>query len=214
MGRFLENNKSFLRALSLLLLLIILVLPGLIFFQNRGGWSFLEGASFNTFAALIFPLFGLYGFTLIWVQIMLGSNMRFWVKIWPKVLKFHQYEGVAAFILVLIHVSLIIITYGFEKYLGASFLPENLRIYGILGSLAFLLLVISVNAALFRKTRFLREHWRSLHYLNYSIFFLVLVHSLSLGSDTRPTLLRYLWYFFGLTVGVSLWLKFVRRSNQ
>ncbi len=213
MDGFLEKNKTLLRYLLPVVAALLLFLPGYFFFSNRGGASFLEGASFRVFAALIFPLFGLYAFTLIWLQIMIGSNMRFLIRIWPKALLFHQFEGMVAFLFVLTHVSLIIITYTFEQYLGARFLPKNLQIYGILGSFAFYFIILSTTAALFRKTSFLRKFWRKVHYLNYSVFFLVLIHSWNLGSDVQPSLLKYLWYFYGATVTLSLGAKIILRPN-
>ncbi len=192
---------------------MIILLPGLVFFQTRGGVSFLEKTSLKSAIALIFPLFGLYGFTLIWFQIMIGSNIRYLTKIWPKIFLFHRTEGIIAFLFVLVHISFILITYSFEKFLEARFLPENLRIFGILGNFAFYLLVLSTTAALFRQKKLLRKYWRFIHYFNYVVFFLVLIHSLNLGSDTQSGALKYLWYFFATTVVISLINKFSKRFS-
>jgi len=52
----------------------------------------------------MFPLFGLYGFILIWLQIMIGPNIRSLKILWPRIFTFHQYEGVTTFLIIASHV--------------------------------------------------------------------------------------------------------------
>lgn len=149
--------------------------------------------------------------------------MRYLVRVWPRFLTYHQYEGVVTFIVVATHVLLVVQSFTLEKVINLkhlpqisffTFLPEELRLFGLFGSLAFDLLIISTSAALLRKTKFLRKHWRIFHYLNYLIFFLVFFHSWNLGSDTQSTPLRYFWAFAFLTVTLSLCLKILQRFNH
>ena len=67
-----------------------------------------------------------------------------------------------------------------------------------LGTLALYALIISVSAALMRKK--IPRLWRSLHMFNYLVFYLILVHSLRLGSELQDGALRYLWLSYAVIV--------------
>src|SRR4030042_2384089 len=116
--------------------LLILLAPGYVFFQKRGGIGFLVG-DFRTFAGLFFPLIGLYAFTLLWTQLIIGPNAILVRKILTRISRHHHRLGIFVFILALSHPILIFITYGFEQSLGYNFLPKQLVIYAYLGTIAF-----------------------------------------------------------------------------
>lgn len=190
--------------------LVILIALGYVFFQNRGGVGFLVGADFKTAASLIFPLFGLYAFTLFWTQLIIGPNAILFRKILTKITIFHHRQGIFIFILAALHPTLILIVYGLMQYLGYKFLPRQLAIYAFLGTLALGLLILTVATAILSRVSFFRAKWRTIHFLNYIIFALVWIHSWNLGSDIKSTNLKYLWIFFGVTIVISAFLRFRR----
>ena len=202
--------KNYLRTLLPVLFVIILLAPGYVFFSSRGGITFLEGANFQLVARRIFPLVGLYAFTFLWLQFMLGSSMTPLRNLYPGLIKYHRRQGIFVFLLALLHPSLIIIGYGLSKFLDSSFLPEELIPFAFLGKVAILLLILTVVTARLSTLKFFRTKWRAIHYLNYLVFILVWIHSWNIGSDVQSTNLRYLWIFFGVTALTSLIWRLTR----
>ena len=214
MNNFLERNKSWLRLGIVLFYLIIVFLPGYVFFSQRGGFNFYQTGNFKTFASLIFPVFGLYAFTLVWAQTIIGMNMAKLTRVFPKVLNFHRTQGLFALLFAVTHAAAVPFIYTIQLYIGYKFLPENLRVFALLGTTAFFLMILAVLAALFRKTKFLQKYWRYIHIANYLVFILIFIHSRNLGSDIKNTILNQLWYFFLLTFLVSLFFRIKRVSSR
>jgi len=185
--------------------LLILILPGYVFFQNRGGFEFLAGADFKTAARLVFPIFGLYAFTLLWTQLLIGPN-----AILPKITIFHHRQGIFIFLLVLTHPTLILIAFGLYQYLGYKFLPKPLVLYAFLGTVALGFLTVTAVTAILSRLSFLKYKWRMFHFLNYVVFTLAWIHSWNLGSDIKSSNLKYLWIFFAVTALISAFLRFRR----
>ncbi len=210
MNNFLEINKSWLRPSILLLYLVIVFLPGYIFFSQRGGFDFYQTDNFKTFASLIFPVFGLYAFTLVWAQTIIGMNMALLVRVFPKILNFHRTQGLFALLFAVTHAAAVPLIYTIQLYIGYKFLPENLRVFALLGTTALFLLILAASAALFRKAKFLQKYWRYIHIANYLVFILIFIHSRNLGSDIKGTILDQLWYFFLLTFAISAFLRLSR----
>jgi len=148
----------------------------------------------GTIASGIQRLFGLWVFTLMFVQIILGSYMTRWTeKLGGWIFKFHIFEGVLIYFLILVHTfSFAVIRYfmgrGFDPfyiYADVCLLCDKApEWYYNFGRLAFWSVTIAVFAGLFRTmTPFLRVHWKKFHILNYVAFLLVGAHSFFLGSD-------------------------------
>lgn len=139
-------------------------------------------------------LFGLWVFTLMFVQIILGTFMtRITEKLGGWIYKFHIFEGLLVYFLILIHMS----SYVFMMYFaGNSFDPFYVFVdvcvlcgrarefYLNFGRIAFWFVTIAILAGLMRTTHpFLRVHWKKFHILNYLAFMLVGAHSIFVGSD-------------------------------
>lgn len=143
---------------------------------------------------LIQRLTGLSMFTMLFVQVILGSSMEYWTdKLGGWIFKFHIFEGILIYLLIFVHP---VAFFFFNHYAGKGvsllyvftnicvLCPNKLELYYTLGRVSFWLLNISVLAGLFRAaTPFMRIHWRKFHILNYLIFLIVGIHGLSLGSD-------------------------------
>ena len=199
-----------LRYMLVLGFLVILILPGYVFFQNRDGFEFLAGADFKTTASLIFPLFGLYAFTLLWTQLLIGPNAILFRKVLTKITNFHHRQGIFIFLLALLHPTLILIAFGLSQYLGYKFLPKSLAIYAFIGTIALGFLTVTAVTAILSRLSFLKYKWRMFHFLNYVVFTLAWIHSWNLGSDIQSTNLKYLCIFFGVTALFSAFLRFRR----
>lgn len=210
---------KFLRWLLPIIYLILFIVPGYIFFSDRGGLSFLAGDNFQTANYAIFPLFGLYAFFLVWAQLMIGSSMSLFRRVYPNIFKFHRAEGLFAILLAATHPSLLVIGVGIQVYLAKSFIPPSLHIYVLLGQIQLFLMMLTVGTALLMRHPWLRTRWHYIHLLNYLVFISAWVHSWFLGTDVQSTPLRYLWLFFGLTALISSLrrlfelLAFLRKRN-
>ncbi len=190
--------------------LFFLSLPGIFFFKDRGGTGFLAGLDARTFSLLIFPLAGLYAFFFVWMQILIGTNMDLLRRIYRRIEMFHRAEGLFALLLAITHPSLILFGFGLSGYLSLGFVAPRMKIFALIGEVQLFLMLLTVSTALLMRHPWLKRRWHVIHYLNYLVFTLVWVHSWFLGTDVRPTALRYLWMFYGLTAAVSTAGRIVR----
>lgn len=139
-------------------------------------------------------LFGLTIYSMLFVQIILGAFMtKLTDKFGGWIFKFHVWEGITIYTLVLGHItSFILFNYftghGLDPFYviaDVCILCDKLHEYYLtFGRLAFWFMTTSVSAALLRtQTQFLRVHWKKFHYLNYFVFLFAGIHSLGVGSD-------------------------------
>lgn len=208
-----DQNKTLLRFVILLTWLAILIIPGYIFFQMRGGIGFLEGVDFKTGSRLLFPLVGLYAFTLVWTQLILGSSAAPWRKIFPAITKIHRRVGTFTFLFALLHPGLMILAFG-PDFLGYRFLDPTLTLFAYAGTIAILIISLTALTAIFWRVNFIRRYWRTVHYLNYVTFALVWYHSWNIGSDVQTTNLKWLWLFFGTSAIFSLTWRLLRSFSR
>lgn len=193
---------------------IALLLPGIAFFSLRGGLSFLDGVTLKQGQILIFPLFGLYAFTLVWAQLMLGTSMDLLRRVFTWIEGFHRKEGVFAFLFATTHPTLLLLAYGPTEYLAHTFVRPEQALFVYLGQFQLFLIFITVTTALLRKWRPIRRIWRYIHWANYVVFISAWIHSWFLGTDVRQTNLRYVWIFFAITAAASTVARLIRGSKR
>ena len=150
---------------------------------------------------------GLFAFTLIFIQIVLGSGRDLLSQIYPAsdIIKIHRLIGKIAFALVLAHPLLIIIT---PNLFFTFWQQDSLAIS--LGITALVLILITVPTAIWAAN--IGLSWIKIHRLNYLVFALIIIHSRRIGVDTGGSLI-YWWY---ISLGViaaglfarKLWLWF------
>lgn len=147
-----------------------------------------------TIANLIQRLIGLWAYTLLFIQVILGAFMTKWIdKFGAWIFKFHVFEGILIWTLIFLHP--LAFTF-FYYFIGKGFDPfyafvdvciickKDLEYSYNFGRIAFWFLTAGVLAGLFRAaTPFMRQYWQRIHYLNYAAFFAVYYHSLRVGSD-------------------------------
>lgn len=200
------------RVAMVLAYLVAIIMPGLVFFQTRGGVAFLEGVDSQTVSSLLFPLVGLYAFTLVWIQFVLGSAMWLWRQVFIKIELFHRTQGLFALLFALIHPSMIAYGYGLELYFSRNYVASDLKIYLYFGYFQLIVLCCTVAAAILRKKSFMKKIWRYVHFGNYAVFASVWIHGWFLGSDVRFSSLKYLWIVSAITavgaVGLRLFDRF------
>lgn len=158
-----------------------------------------QALTINFFQRLI----GLILFSLIFTQVVLGSQLSSWIeKLTGKIFRFHIVEGVVSYILMIAHPIL-------GSLNGVSLIPiftRNELLYN-LGRFGFMLFTIGVFAGLYRSQPFIIRHWKKFHMLNYVAFFLIAVHSYYVGSDTQSFPFIVLWWIATITVSIIVILK-------
>lgn len=191
-------SKPFVQFCLISTLFVVLILP---IFLLEGGFSFTKNSDL---LFLIHRILGIYAFSLIFIQIILGSLRDVLNKFFPnnKLLKFHMGFGKIAFLLSILHPSLLFATYFTEKNLSYiwPFLEGESVIYFSFGVLALVALIISVSAAIFRLK--IGPRWIYLHRLNYLIFWLVFFHSAKLGVDIHSDLAAWMYRIYGAIIAV------------
>lgn len=180
-------------------------------------FTFVNDAGFNNLQPYKFVrLFGLFGITLLFTQIMLGSFMNYFRKLFGiEIFKFHIIEGIIACLIIVSHAAfyfLSILQFSDFKTSILSLLPSfatKIDIYLDFGKLGLIFLTIAIMAGIFRTYPFISKHWRLFHRLNYVVFVLVLTHSFLLGTDSRtiPFVLLYPIFVGGLIGSVVYKLR-------
>ena len=166
-------------------------------------------------------ILGLTAFTLIFIQIILGSFMSKWIeKLGTWIFKFHITQEPIAYILIFLHpLMTVFVNYFTGRGLDPFYVFIDVCIlcdgkfewlYNF-GRIGFWLITIAVIAALFRtSTPFLRLHWKKFHVLNYVAFYVIWFHSIKLGQDvgTPP-----FGYFHGPSIIIVSAIVIVKLSK-
>lgn len=194
------------RVFCLSIVVFILALAPISVFQNLS----IEEIKTNRILFLNFlqRVSGQWSFSLLFFQILLGSNMQYWAKILGALsYRLHIVFGIISYSLILFHPSL----YYLIDYQTLGTIPLTIPSNPVLlGVFAFWMITFSVFSAYFRTKKILRRKWRWVHYLNYLAFVLVAVHAYFAGSDIN-TLPFYLTYWFFVTTFIVILILRVKR---
>ena len=151
---------------------------------------------------LIHRFFGLYAFSLIVVQEILGSGRQLVSKLFDseKVINVHMIEGRIAFTCAVLHPTLLFSTYLVTHnlfYIKPFITPMN-QFYVALGALGFTLLCLTVSAAIF--SNLYGPRWINIHRLNYLVFWIIFIHSINIGVDVKTPIAYYVYFLYGVIV--------------
>lgn len=197
-------TKRLLLAVILVGYLAALVVPIGVFFNQRGGTAFLSGQTTSQFPQVTFPVFGLVAFTLVTMQILLATNLWWLKKAWPRAIFFHRYQGSFALLFAILHPLFILIGFGISRFVTYKFVGSTQVAYVLLGEAALTLLFATVLTALLAWSGRRFSWWFKLHRMNYVVFALIWLHSWLIGSDVRPTALKYVWIGYLVAVVASV----------
>ncbi len=184
-----------LRQKRLLFYLVVglLVLAGPVTVILNTKWNLLPMSNILV-ATTIQRMAGLVAFTLLFIQILLGSSLNKWLKILgAKAYKYHIIIGTLAYMAIFIHpLMYLYLRFDATKILDPFFIYSEFCIlcetkddlYLTFGRVSFWLITAAVLAAIGRTYVSLRQNWRYIHILNYIAFFFVAYHAMKLGTDT------------------------------
>lgn len=159
---------------------------------------------------------GLLAFSLLFIQIVLGSQLDRWVQIiGGKAYKLHITQGIITYGFMFIHPLFEnAIVYQVSRSLTEAilvFMPsfETQRdIFLVFGRAAFILATIASLAAYFRTKPFFRRNWRAFHILNYLVFFLVFVHA-RVGTDVNTVPFVWLRWISIFVIPGTILIRFL-----
>ena len=160
----------------------------------------------NTFLRM----FGLLAFSVLFIQIVLGSNMSWFTNvIGAKAYKYHIVLAFSVLFLIILHplfYSLLLLAKSGVNGLLSAFFPSGLfgkeEVYISLGRISFSILVLVFIAGYYRTKPILRRNWKKVHLLSIAAFFLVAIHSWNIGSDVGS--IPFVWFYFLAVFAVVL----------
>ena len=167
--KYVKEHRRPIRVVLVLLAAAMLALPPIVLSLTPGGWA--NWISWTT------RLFGLYAFTLIFMNIVIGAMAPYFYAIFGArgEYRIHVSTGVLGFLFALAH-GLIVITQRYYRGYNAAWL---------IGPVALILLVITIWVALDRVR--LKRVWRIIHQINYVIFVGVFIKAVLIGTDLKGT---------------------------
>lgn len=181
-------TKGLLCGVVLAVYLLFLLIPVLTLLSNKETLSFQGEKVTYTFLRIS----GLFGFILLFLQIMHGAFMSYWTRLFgDRAVIWHEKMGLVVYSLILLHPTFFTLSSWVTRGLGGAllslvpFFSDIYEYYLSLGKIAFSLLTLGVFVAYFRHKAFLNRHWLKFHVLNYVAFWLIFVHSFNIGSDTH-----------------------------
>jgi nitrite reductase/ring-hydroxylating ferredoxin subunit/DMSO/TMAO reductase YedYZ heme-binding membrane subunit len=202
------RRKVIITVLLILAALTIFTAPTVIFFTGFHGTHLTHAQNLVEISQGLFPLLGLYALTLVFIQVMVGSLMPLWRRMFTAIEKFHRTLGVFALSFALLHAMLLLIGVGLKVCLARTYVAPSQVSFVWIGYTVILLIICTVSTALLMKRPWLQKRWHLIHLLNYAVLLLALIHSLNLGHDLRAsTPLRWLWYTYGLLATTALAIR-------
>jgi DMSO/TMAO reductase YedYZ heme-binding membrane subunit len=173
----------------------------------------------NLFTGYYYPdllfasrVLGLIAFINVFVQVMLGSFRKFFIKLFKplNVFNFHNILGLITLIIGLLHFFI-------QVYLGIDLislltLNSGLEVsVSVIALLVMLITVISSDLKYLFKVNYSQKAWRLIHILNYSLFPLLYVHAYYLSITLQTVLLQYLFIgYLVLTIIGGLYKTLVK----
>jgi len=160
---------------------------------------------------------GLLAYALLFLSFFLGLSIR--IPILNKILKpiysfkIHCWISLQALMFVFIHAFGILLDdfMGFRLRdilipLASKFEPEMIAL-GILGMYLMIFLVFTSYA----KKIISRKVWRIIHFTNTALYIIIVIHSLTLGTDLKESTYRFIFimanWLLGLLIAVNMFIK-------
>lgn len=173
---------------------------------------------------IISKLFGLLALTLFWLQCM-AALARFAPALRGFLIlsrRQHAWIGSITFVFVLVHIGLFITASTLRTgHLALPLLVPKFDqgFYAAcvsLGAVAFWILLAVIAAGVLRSRGY--EVWRWIHRASLVVFAIGFLHGISIGTETRFGLMKYVYAFIGLSLATAvaswIWMRVRARSRR
>jgi predicted ferric reductase len=211
--------KRLLQIIFPIIEIAVLVFVWSVSIRNNGGWQGTFIPDEHELTYNLIRLAGLTAFTLLSFQVITGTFMHLFNKVYgERFYFFHSYSGIFVLAFALTHFGLIHLYMSFYHYGILSFSALYPRPYIDFGPVGLGLLGITVPTAilavliLHQKPK---KWWRYFHYANYLVFLLIFFHSINIGTDLNTdNTLHPLWYVFFVLFVLGILYKRIFRVWQ
>ncbi len=162
---------------------------------------------------LVFPLLGLVAFSLMWSH-YIASVARQLLKLDKAVLK--QYVNITSwFVLVAILLHPGLLVYGLYRR-GFGLPPGSYLHHYVAPGAAWATIIGLISLTIFLIYELRRRYetapwWQYIAILTDAAMLAIFAHSLTLGALLQTGWLRWVWYFYGLTLVLSLGYIYTRK---
>ena len=179
---------------------ILAVVLAVVAWGQDNRWQ-LTGLSFYQ----VFPVFGLLAFSLMWAHYAM-SALRQFLKLDGLVLRsYFEVTSLMVLAAILLHPGLL----AWQLWRDGLGLPPGSEINYVSPSMGIYVVIAMVSLLIFlayelRRMYGNRPWWKYVQYASDVAIFLILIHSLKLGSQLQVGWLRPIWYFYGITLAISL----------
>jgi len=183
---------------------LIVLLP-IYFWGDSFAWNF---SAVNLY--LLFPLLGMLAFSIMWTQVVVGTFKE----------KFHDVDiffsrtGVAVFLLFFFHPVLAAIAQ-FNSVGSLSLFDlvgpphKKFLVLGMIAFTIFVLYEVVLRVAALRQVKKLNKFFEVASEFG---VILVFIHSINLGSHLQAGLLKYIWWFYGITAVLMIGWKYLGKK--
>lgn len=163
---------------------------------------------------LLFPIFGLSAFSLMWSHYMVAAK-RLYMGVDKRALHtYFEVTSLAVLALILLHPGLLAWQlwrdgYGLPPGSELKYVAMALKSSVILGMTAWLIFL----AYELRRKYVSRPWWKYFQYASDAAMILIFIHALRLGGQLRHGWFRGVWYFYGVTLVISLVYIHTKKMN-
>lgn len=185
------------------LMFLAVFYPVLVWFKNSN--LDLDSTIFRD----IFPVFGLLAFSIMWLHIVGGVFKNFFDK-YINFQKFVNQTSVIVLIFLILHPTLFLVHLTSKQII--SIFTTGQPIYVWLGVISWIIFICYDIAKISKIQKFLNKYWQTIRFISTVPFFLILIHSLELGSDLQKGPLRFLWIFYGITALFATFYTYIFNS--
>lgn len=190
------------------IIVLALALPVVVWGQGIS-WEF---ANLNLYT--VFPLFGLIGYTVFWLQLLNQALADQLEANGIQARKFDPRTGPIFMTTVILHPLLLAIAQFPDSTL--NYVAENLRGYVLIAMLSLVIFLVTEFAIRFKQAYFMKKYSRLINTVNYVTFVLIFLHSTRLGQHLQGGLLQGVWWFYGASglvfIGIMLHKFYVKKS--
>ena len=199
-----------------LIVLLLLVLPGVIWFESTGNLlaDFRPDNMPGQVPYLLSKLMGLYVIIFLWLQVMYGltrnDRLFAFVPAWTK--KRHQLMGITTFAVIVTHYALFVAAVSMRKgHFAYGLLAPNFSdFYHTMLSLGWFAFIMIMAVIFVRMARtFMKVNSLWVHRLAIPALFLGLTHGLMIGSEASMGALIYLYLSLGAITALVVLRRFM-----
>lgn len=196
-------NPRVVRGILCLVAFIAVFYPVYVWFQSAGLFAS------SSIYMRIFPVFGLMSFSIMWLHVVGGAVENFLGR-YVDFRKFVNQTSAVVLLFLILHPLLFFVNLTFPQI--NKLLTTGKSVYIWVAIVAWTVFIVYDIAKIFKNRRFLSKNWKIIKFVSTLGFFLVLFHSLNLGSNLQEGSLRYVWIFYGVTAAIATFYTYVIKN--